>query len=150
MTESQKPATNCDKTEAAAREYLETCKWSYNIYGDKSGLSYDEQKKHPSDIPTNLSLAFLAGVNYEREQSKVLIEALESIANATRWAHCNPDFAREAMAKYRGNKPRNPALDVLYQTLHRLKSGQGIDVARAIIEVERAIKTIEQEGIINE
>lgn len=131
MTESQKPPTICDGAEVAAREYrrakhLEFAEAIYKHAFDESKLSDDEIKRKRDQIPrlgiVPFNAGFDAGVTYEREQSKVLIEALkyyadrhnwERIEGHTAWAsnlnnqdcamlNCGGGRARLALAKYRG------------------------------------------------
>lgn len=50
--------------------------WAFNLYGDKCDMTWDEQKKYPSDIPSNLELAFKAGWDAARANPPPEIEAL--------------------------------------------------------------------------
>jgi hypothetical protein len=80
--------------ERLAEEYLSTCEWNFNIYGDRRAMSADEQANRPSSITGNIELAFISGYNAnsrevekwakENEQLRSIlhgaIEAIEVLA----------------------------------------------------------------------
>ncbi len=119
----------------AATEYVKLrSNWNENIWGDKKGMTPEEQEKFPSSIPVNLELAFVAGAEWRRLQIvnapiwevRIQNEELRSRISVL------DKIAENYRLKLLEIGAVNPAPYGIYRDAYDNGFGKGVEVCRAI------------------